>query len=105
MPTSVLWSAATPTCRSSASPTAGSQSTPAAPACRTDEPEHTGPSPGPGVELRTTHFDLQAAATRLSQDSSYPDITEWADYYLYARATDAGALTAFAPRDGRDHSP
>lgn len=60
---------------------------------------------GPGVELRTTHFDLQAAATQLSQDSSYPHITEWADYFLHARATDTDALTAFAPRDGRDHSP
>ncbi|MEU6895385.1 hypothetical protein ABZ934_27125 [Streptomyces sp. NPDC046557] len=54
---------------------------------------------------------LQAAATRLSQDSSYPDITEWADYFRHARATDADAdadadaLDAFAPRDGRDHSP
>ncbi|MFF3165788.1 metallophosphoesterase family protein [Streptomyces sp. NPDC003273] len=60
---------------------------------------------GPGIELRTTHFDLQAAATQLSQDSSYPDITEWADYFLHARASDADALAAFAPRDGRDHSP
>ncbi|MEU9336547.1 metallophosphoesterase family protein [Streptomyces sp. NPDC048290] len=60
---------------------------------------------GPGVELRTTHFDLQAAATRLSQESSYPDIAQWADYFLYARATDADALATFAPRDGRDHAP
>ncbi|MGG8407839.1 metallophosphoesterase family protein [Streptomyces sp. 12297] len=60
---------------------------------------------GPGVELRTTHFDFQAAAAQLSQDSSYPEIAEWADYFLHARATDADALTAFAPRDGRDHSP
>nr|WP_246101095.1 metallophosphoesterase family protein [Streptomyces cyaneus] len=29
---------------------------------------------GPGVELRTTHFDIEAAATQLDQDSSYPDI-------------------------------
>lgn len=57
---------------------------------------------GPGVELRTTDFDIETAATRLAQDSSYPAITEWADYYLYARATDAEALTAFAARDGRD---
>lgn len=60
---------------------------------------------GPGVELRTRHFDIEAAATQLGQDSSYPDITEWADYFLHARATDADALAAFAPRDGRDHSP
>ncbi|MFD3808996.1 metallophosphoesterase family protein [Streptomyces sp. NPDC058619] len=60
---------------------------------------------GPGGELRTTHFDIQASATQLDQDSSYPDIAEWADYFLHARATDTDALTAFAPRDGRDHSP
>jgi hypothetical protein len=59
----------------------------------------------PGVELRTTRYDLQAAVTQLSQDSSYPDITEWADYFLHAHATDADALAAFAPRDGRDHGP
>ncbi|TWV38577.1 metallophosphoesterase family protein [Streptomyces misionensis] len=60
---------------------------------------------GPGVDLRITRFDLHAAATRLGQDSSYPDIAQWADYFLHARATDADALTAFAPRDGRDRSP
>ncbi|MDX2547114.1 metallophosphoesterase family protein [Streptomyces sp. WI04-05B] len=59
---------------------------------------------GPGIELRTTHFDIEAAVTRLGQDSSYPDITVWADYFLHARATDTYALAAFAPRDGRDHS-
>ncbi|WP_306324496.1 metallophosphoesterase family protein [Streptomyces venezuelae] len=56
---------------------------------------------GPGVELRTTPFDPQAAVTRLCRDSSYPDIAAWADYFLHARATDADALTTFAPRDGR----
>ncbi|MFJ9825170.1 metallophosphoesterase family protein [Streptomyces sp. NPDC101160] len=60
---------------------------------------------GPGVALRTTHFDLNAAAEQLRQDSSYPEIAEWADYFLHARATDAEALAAFAPRDGRDHRP
>ncbi|CCA60685.1 Diadenosine tetraphosphatase related serine or threonine protein phosphatase [Streptomyces venezuelae ATCC 10712] len=57
---------------------------------------------GPGVELRTTHFDPQAAATRLSRDSSYPDIAAWSDHFLHARTTDAEALKTFAPRDGRD---
>ncbi|WP_067170703.1 metallophosphoesterase family protein [Microtetraspora niveoalba] len=60
---------------------------------------------GPGVELRTTNFDIEAAVTRLNRDSSYPEIAEWADYFLHARATDADALAAFAPRDGRDHRP
>jgi predicted phosphodiesterase len=40
---------------------------------------------GPGVELGTTHFDIEAAAAQ--------------------HATDANALEALAPRDGRDHSP
>ncbi|MGW0138245.1 metallophosphoesterase family protein [Streptomyces calvus] len=60
---------------------------------------------GPGVELRTTHFDIEAAVTRLTRDSSYPEIAEWADYFLHARATDADALAAFAPRDGRYDTP
>ncbi|WP_330172209.1 metallophosphatase family protein [Streptomyces sp. NBC_01498] len=60
---------------------------------------------GPGVELRTTHFDLDAAAARLGRDSSCPGITEWADYFLHARATDADALATFAPRDGREGAP
>ncbi|MFD8595050.1 metallophosphoesterase family protein [Kitasatospora sp. NPDC059646] len=58
---------------------------------------------GPGVDLRTTPFDPAAAAARLGRESSYPEIAAWADYYLHARATDAEALTAFAPRDGRGH--
>ncbi|MEU3688434.1 metallophosphoesterase family protein [Streptomyces narbonensis] len=57
---------------------------------------------GPGVELRTTDFDVQAAVARVGRDSSYPDAAEWADYFLHARASDADALAAFAPRDGRD---
>ncbi|MCX5339179.1 metallophosphoesterase family protein [Streptomyces atratus] len=60
---------------------------------------------GPGVELRTTDFDIEAAATRIGRDSTYPEITEWADYFLHARATDEDALEAFAPRDGRRHAP
>ncbi|MFF5147779.1 hypothetical protein ACFY6U_50120 [Streptomyces sp. NPDC013157] len=43
--------------------------------------------------------------TGLGEESSYPGITEWADCFLHARASDADALAAFAPRDGRDHSP
>ncbi|MEV6423290.1 metallophosphoesterase family protein [Streptomyces sp. NPDC051662] len=56
---------------------------------------------GPGVELRVTHYDIDAAIARLTAESGYPDIEEWADYYLHARATDAEALTTFGPRDGR----
>ncbi|MGP3979039.1 metallophosphoesterase family protein [Streptomyces sp. 8N114] len=60
---------------------------------------------GPGVELRTTDFDIEAATLQVTRDCSYPDIAEWADYFLLARATDADALKAFAPRDGRDYMP
>ncbi|MFG2832954.1 metallophosphoesterase family protein [Streptomyces sp. NPDC048434] len=59
---------------------------------------------GPGVELRSTDFDIEAAVTQVSEDSSYPEIAEWADYFLHARATDADALEAFGPRDGREQS-
>ncbi|WP_431784787.1 metallophosphoesterase family protein [Streptomyces chumphonensis] len=55
---------------------------------------------GPGVELRTTGFDLRAAVTRLVRHSAYPEVAEWADYFVYARATDADA--AFTPRNGRE---
>ncbi|MFC5720936.1 metallophosphoesterase family protein [Streptomyces gamaensis] len=60
---------------------------------------------GPGVELRTTDFDTDAAVARLVRDSSYPAIAGWADCFLRARATDTDALEAFGPRDGRDTAP
>jgi predicted phosphodiesterase len=56
---------------------------------------------GPGVELRRTAFDLDAACTRTVAASSYPGIAQWADYYIRARATDAEALETFGPKDGR----
>jgi hypothetical protein len=34
-------------------------------------------------------------------ESGYPDRQAWADYFVRARASDAEALTTFAPRDGR----
>jgi len=33
--------------------------------------------------------------------STFPNREEWANYFLRASASDAEALTAFAPRDGR----
>jgi predicted phosphodiesterase len=56
---------------------------------------------GPGVSLRTTPFDIPAATARLTRESGYPEIAEWADYFLNARATDAEVIEAFGPRDGR----
>lgn len=50
---------------------------------------------GPGVELRSTAYDIPAAIDRLTRACAYPDIAEWADYYLNARATDAEVLEAW----------
>ncbi|MFD4632652.1 metallophosphoesterase family protein [Streptomyces sp. NPDC058284] len=55
---------------------------------------------GPGIDLRTTHYDIEAAVTDVTRDSDYPEITAWADYYVRARATDAEALAAFGGREG-----
>lgn len=53
------------------------------------------------VEMRRTAYDPEAACAQIAATSSYPDVAEWAGYFLYARATDADALAAFGPRDGR----
>jgi hypothetical protein len=46
---------------------------------------------GPGIELRRTEFDLDAACARTIAASGYPEITEWADYYIRARHRCGGA--------------
>lgn len=53
------------------------------------------------VALRRTEFDIDAACAAITAASSYPDVAEWVDYFLHARAGDAEALRVFAPRDGR----
>ena len=44
---------------------------------------------------------VEAACAAIRDQSDYPDIAEWTDYFLHSRASDADALGAFAPRDGR----
>jgi predicted phosphodiesterase len=53
------------------------------------------------VSLRRSQFDIEAACASVRAASSYPDVAEWVDYFLYARATDAEVIAAFGPRDGR----
>ncbi len=53
------------------------------------------------VQLRRTDFDLDAAVAAITAGSGYPDAAAFADYFVRSRASDADALTAFAPRDGR----
>jgi putative phosphoesterase len=53
------------------------------------------------VTLRRTVYDAEAACAAIRDQSGYPDAAEWADYFVHARASDADALGAFGPRDGR----
>src|SRR2546429_186759 len=46
-------------------------------------------------------YDIEAAGAAIRDQSDSPDIAEWTDYFLHSRASDADALGAFAPRDGR----
>lgn len=53
------------------------------------------------VALRHTPIDLDSAVAEVVAGSSYPDVAEWAEYFVRAAASDAEALAVFAPRDGR----
>jgi putative phosphoesterase len=52
------------------------------------------------ARLRRTDFDIAAATEYLLAHSGYPDVAEWADYFLNSRASDLEALRAFRPREG-----
>ncbi|MGV9805447.1 metallophosphoesterase family protein [Micromonospora chersina] len=56
---------------------------------------------GPGVHLRRTAFDVDAACARVAAESGFPDAAAWADEYLRSRHSAADALAVFGPRDGR----
>ncbi len=51
--------------------------------------------------MRRTSDDTEAVCAQVIAQSSYPDVAEWADYFLHAKASDADALAVMAPRDGR----
>jgi putative phosphoesterase len=51
--------------------------------------------------LRRSAFDIEAARRLIRQTCDFPDVDAWTDEYLYARNSDADAVTAFGPRDGR----
>ncbi|MBC2867073.1 hypothetical protein H1R13_19500 [Streptomyces mexicanus] len=54
---------------------------------------------GAQVHLRHTAFDLDDAVRRVVEESGYGDGQAWAEHS--GGTTDAGALRAFGPRDGR----
>jgi putative phosphoesterase len=60
---------------------------------------------GGAITMRRTEFDAAAACAAVAEQSSFPGAAEWADYFLHARASDADAIAAFGPRDGRTPTP
>ncbi len=56
------------------------------------------------VQLRHTPVDVDAAIAEVIGGSGYPDRRAWAEEYLRSANSDADALRAFGPRDGRDLS-
>lgn len=53
------------------------------------------------VSLRHTPGDLEGAIAAVIAGSTYPHRAAWAEEYLRASNSDADALRAFGPRDGR----
>jgi predicted phosphodiesterase len=53
------------------------------------------------ASLRRVEIDVGAAIAAIVTGSSYPGRAAWADGCLRAQASDADAIAAFGPRDGR----
>lgn len=53
------------------------------------------------VTLRRAEIDIDAAVAAVVADSTYPARAQWTDEYIRARSSDADAIMAFGPRDGR----
>lgn len=60
---------------------------------------------GGAITLRRSEFDAAAACAAVAEQSAFPGAAAWADYFLRARASDADAIAAFGPRDGRTAPP
>jgi putative phosphoesterase len=53
------------------------------------------------VSLRRTEVDVESAIDQIVRDSRFTDRRAWAEEYLRSENSDADAVTAFGPRDGR----
>jgi putative phosphoesterase len=53
------------------------------------------------ISLRRVDIDVDGAVAKLVANSAFPDRQAWADCYLRSENSDAGAVAAFGPRDGR----
>jgi putative phosphoesterase len=56
---------------------------------------------GGQVSLRHTGVDIDAAVAAVVAMSTYPERQAWADEYVRSANSDADAVAAFGPRDGR----
>jgi putative phosphoesterase len=54
-----------------------------------------------GVQLRRSEFDIELARKAIRETSTFSEVDDWTDEYLYSRNSDADAIEAFGPRDGR----
>jgi putative phosphoesterase len=54
------------------------------------------------VTLRHTPIDVRAVCEEVAQQSTYPGVREWVEYFVTSASSDAEALRTFAPRDGRE---
>lgn len=54
------------------------------------------------VSLRRVDIDVDAAVAAVVAGSAYPDRAAWATEYIRSRNSDADAIMAFGPRDGRN---
>jgi predicted phosphodiesterase len=57
------------------------------------------------VSLRHTRIDVDAVCAQVVAASTYPDRQAWVDEYVRSANSDADALRAFGPRDGRSAQP
>ena len=56
---------------------------------------------GGAVTLHRTTLDVDAVCDQVVAASAYPGVREWVDEYVRSRHSDADAIAAFCPRDGR----
>ena len=56
---------------------------------------------GPGVNLMRSVMDLDYACQSICNMSAFPNIDQWTDYFIRARASDEEVMALFGRIDGR----
>ena len=57
------------------------------------------------IALRHTDVDVDAVCAEIVRRSGYPGVQAWVDEYVRGANSDADAVRAFGPRDGRPSQP